>query len=433
MFHSWSKIDPSRNKYLQSEGLQFALATIVKRALIPLIFFVAQALPPMAWAQVSCKFSVNKSPPLETTYKQIEVVSFLRTQNILPEKWIQKIEQRSNLFRLQNEDMGNAILIHALSTLGTQPSRQKDLLVQRFLKPLFNHYLSEFQNFTSQLPKGWNLRVHNLFGLSRLGFIADAYGIIHWRQEDSAYFIQLMKTEFSKTMNFDLVAANRLLVQMAFLHSNLSGEKGMSLSQLKTASDQYLLAESIGHTFMPTIGEWDIANSAAQWHLNTTFNMLPLKLNKKTHIHGGDGLSAIEGITHDQSHVMNWRLGVMAEALGLNLKSSQDRKVILDRDNQLRTQIENALVNLKKSSDGAIDSKMLLNVIFFFIHQPEPLKEYIQSKARLNSSLAQKALVYKMRQSLEESGEFYPMIGNHFEQFEKAAEYWIQTLVSSNE
>lgn len=268
------------------------------------ICLTALSLSQVSQAQVSCRASVNSKskPELQINYKEKEVLHFIRSHNIISERILTPIIERVSVFRLQNEDMGNALLVSSLSALGPRPSRQKDLFIQEYLSPLFDHYHAEFQKFTSGLRKDIPGRVHNLFELSKLGFKADAYGTIQWRSEDSVHFLNIMKAEFSKKSGFDLVAANRLLVQMAYLHSSLTGDKKMSLSELKAASDDYLVSEQIGHQFMPTIGMWDIANATAQWHLPVTINMLPKSLNHQSSSHGRTDLTPLEGITHDHSH-----------------------------------------------------------------------------------------------------------------------------------
>lgn len=241
----------------QFKGLQIALQLCVKRILVCLMALMQLQI---SQAQVSCRTSINSKskPELQINYKEKQVVDFLRSHNIIPERILTPILERVSVFRYQNEDMGNAILASAFSVLGSRPSRQRDLLVQEFLSPLFDHYHTEFQKFTSQLPKGWSLRVHNLFELSKLGFKSDAYGTIEWRTQDSAHFLNLMKAQFSKKTGFDLVAANRLLVQMAYLHSSLSGSKKMSLSELKAASNDYFLTEKVNLLFILTIKDWDL-------------------------------------------------------------------------------------------------------------------------------------------------------------------------------
>ncbi len=399
-------------------GPLIALHECVKKILLCLM---ALSFLQISQAQVSCGTSVNSKSKseLQINYKEKEVLHFIKSHNIIPERFLNPIVERVSAFRFQNEDMGNALFASALSALGPRPSPQRDLLIQKFLAPLFDHYQAEFQNFTSRLPKGWPLRVHNLFELSKLGFKPDAYGTIQWRAEDSVHFLSLMKAEFSKKSGFDLIAANRLLVQMAYLHSSLSGNKKMMLSDLKAASDDFFLAEKLGHTFIPTIGEWDLANVTAQWHLRATVNMLPKSLNGKIQVHGGDGLSSIEGITHDHSHLVRWRLGAVAKSLGFNVKSSET----FQSDAQISKALERAL---KKATHA--DREMLGNTVFFFVHEPEPLQLFIQKNQFLKTPEQAQQFAKMMRETLEKNSEFYPMMKNRFADFESAAAHLVQLI-----
>ena len=244
------------------------------------MFLFTLTISQVGQTQQLCRVSVkaNSKAELPIKHKEKEVLQFIKSHNIIPERILVPILERVSASRLLSEDLGNALLASTLSALGPRPSRQRDLLIQEFLAPLFEHSRSEFQNFTSQLPKGWPLRVHNLFELSKLGFKADAYGTIQWTNQDSVHFLNLMKAEFSKKSGFDLVAANRFLLQMAYLHASLSGDRKMLLSDLNAASNDYFLSEKLGHFFIPTVGEWSMADVTAQWQLQPTIHILTRSL-----------------------------------------------------------------------------------------------------------------------------------------------------------
>jgi hypothetical protein len=384
----------------------------------------------LSFASTACYQHVAKNKKPESHYKQQEVVDFLFANRVLPEKLIQQIQDRVSLYSLRGEDMGNSILIHVFAALGPQASRQRDVLIEKFLKPIFDYYQKEFEDFSLKIPPGVTHRIPNQFGLSKLGFAADNYGFIHWKQDSSLKFIQLMKAEFSKKLGFDLVRANRLLVQMSLIHSVLSGQQKMLLSEVKRASDDYLFAESNGHVFIPTIGEWDLPNIVAQWHLRATVNMLPQQLSQKTIVHGGDGLSALEGITHDHDHVVRWRMGVVADSAGLKRNSTSQFSALLSQERKLVHAFDQALIAHKKNPNSQIDQETLTYILFFFVHQPEPLTLFLKNPSEYKNLSKASELAQMMQKFYEENQNFYPMISANKEAFEMTSSYWIQLLAN---
>ncbi|MFN9067743.1 MAG: hypothetical protein ACK5V3_10985 [Bdellovibrionales bacterium] len=398
----------------------------MNKILILLFLYFSYQIP--SWANKACfnEVSINKRP--EANYKQLDISKFLEAHQILPERIINQIQNRVALYSLRGEDMGNALLIHAFAALGPQPSRQRDLLIEKFLKPLFDYYSNEFESFYSKIPPAVVRKVPNFFGLSKLGFTADAYGNINWSKENSLKFHNLMKKEFSKKMGFDLISANRMVIQMSLIHTARSGQLKMSLSEIKKASDDYFYAEALGHVFIPTLGEWNLSNIVAQWHLRATVNMLPQQLSTRTMVHGGDGLSALDGITHDHGHVVRWRMGVVAESLGIKKNQLPGDSKIKTYEKIILSAFDQALVAHKRSPDLNINPEILTHVLFFFVHQPESLVEFLDNPKLFQEISKAHELSNKMWNLYDNNRNFYPMIVASKEVFERTSSYWIRLL-----
>ena len=393
-----------------------------------------------AVAQKSCSGQLGGKPTTKATpresYTMREVQEFVIKNRILRSDILEKLTQEVLLFRLNNEDMGNSLFIGVLDKLGPNPSRQKDLMIAEFLSPLFDHYLDQFAQFTNRQAPATITRVQNFYGLSEYGFKPDSYNAFFWNKSMSEQMISTMKPLFSQKVGINLAQVNRMLVQIGYLHSMLTHQNKMSLAELKIASNEFELSIGAGHSFIPTIGEWDISNINAQWYMTSTVNMLPATLDQKIDVHGG--LSSIEGLTHDHGHFFSLRLKTLADVLELppSLKRPYEIRRALALDNKINFLVRKSLQLHHRLQTPKINPNILTNTIFFFIHQPEPMQIFLTAlkagntdwKANSESVIS---LAHEMRLQLEKHTEFYPNLGKEYDQFEVTARYWLQLIGST--
>lgn len=344
------------------------------------LYSVVLTLGISAQAQIGCRVASQTAQTPKENYTAAEVEAFVYKNNVLPGQIVQKIKARLDLFRLTDEDLGNAFLMNVFAELGPYPSRRRDQMVSEFLSPVFWHSYKQFETFAAKLPKGWPIRVPNLFGLSSLGFKADAYGYIHWDQAASKKFLELMRTDFSKTMGFDLLAANRKLALVDFLQSQLRGDKTRTLQDLKFESDNYMAAENRGHVFFPKVRASNISDHLALWHLTAP----------------------------------NKRLTIPSIGAENNVK--------------VRAAITRALETHAALNPYELDSSMLAKVVYVFMTQPRALIRLASNGARNPDSFSNLLVTLA-----KENADLYPMIQkNEFAEFKVVADYWIRLLKDEN-
>lgn len=392
---------------------------------------------PNVLAQGKCLLKLGgteeSSPKLRTKYNYSEIKDFVLKNDILPAAELRAASQEVILYRLGNEDMGNSFFLAVLEKLGPKPSLKKDSYIRKFLSPVFDLYLTQFKKFTEEQTNAFQIRVPNLYGLKKYGYATDKFGMISWNKATSKDLISKIESIILRQSSIDLNEVNQVLVQLGYIHSILSQQNKMTLRELQMASHDFEASLAMGHSFVPTIGEWDIANINAEWYLNVTVNMLPPKFDQQIDVHGG--LSTIEGLSHDHGHFFSLRLRALTKILNINedLQNPEDRSKVEQLDRLLKLAIQQALKTYHRQKDTTVNPDTLTNTLFFFIHQPEPLQIFLtglqNGETNWNAnSPSVISLAHEMRLQLEKNQEFYPNLGKKFNEFELAARYLIQLL-----
>lgn len=360
-----------------------------------------------------------------------ELKSFVISERIVSEAEFSRLEARILVFNLSSKDMGNAMFYSVLDFISARPSAKLDLLVNKYLRPVFAQYLNEFEAFSLTEAGKRRVEINALFGLEKSD-LPDMDGkVLRWSAKGSQKFIARLRAEFFRKNKFNLVAANQLLVQLTYLHSVLSHDQKLTPAELQKASEVFLSSLALGHVFIPAIGMWDITNINAQWFLGTTVNMLPPSLNHKTDVHGG--LSSVDGLAHDHGHFFEVRLKTVARLLNLEVNIN-NRKRLENFDQKLHELLLVTLHQIKSEHESnLVSGAVLTNTIFFFIHQPEALELFAHRlrDSSLNwgiNSLETATMARYMREQLEIHQNFFPNLGKDFATFEATARYWISKL-----
>lgn len=359
-----------------------------------------------------------------------ELKQFVIDEKIMSVVDFRRLEDRILPFNLSSKDMGNAMFYAVFDFVSVRPSPKLDLLVNRYLRPVFIQYLNEFVAFAQTEVGKKRVEIELLFGLEKL-YLPDTDGkVFVWSAKNSQKFIARLNSEFYRKNNFNLIVANQLLVQLAYLHSVLSHSENLTSADLARASDAYLSSLTLGHVFIPAVGMWNTTNSNAQWFLGTTVNMLPPSLNHKINAHGP--LSLIDGLAHDHGHYYELRLKTIGRLLNVEVNIN-NKKRLEKLDEKLHELFLVTLHEIKTENNAAISGTVLTNVISFFLHQTDVLEQFVNrlKDRRLDwgpNSMETVTTARIMREQLELHQNFYHYVGTDFANFEKTARYLISML-----
>ena len=398
-----------------------AMSLIFKLFLSGLISAIL-AFSAVATAAVRCEILFKPRNTLlqekASAIKFDEFKYFVLAEKILSVTEFRRLEEKILPFDLSSKDMGNAMFFAVLDFISAKPSPKLDLLVNKFLRPVFIKYLNEFETFIRTEAGKKPTIINGLFGLEKL----------IWSPKTAEEFVEKLYSEYFRNKNFNLRAANQLLVQLTYIHTVLNLDQKMTLAELEQASEGFLNSVATGHVFIPAVGMWDIANINAQWFLGTTVNMMPPSLNHKIDVHGG--LSSLDGLAHDHGHYYQVRLASTARLLKTEIKNLPANEKF---DRKLHELLLATLTQIRNEASTEISGTVLTNTIFFFIHQPEALELFMNKlkDRRLNwgpNSIESAAMARFMREQLEIHQNFFPNLGKDFATFERTAKYWISAL-----
>jgi hypothetical protein len=225
---------------------------------------------------------------------------------------------------------------------------------------------------------------------------------------------------------------------MVYLHDALSGSGKMSLDSIEKASKDFSQIRLVGQHFIPTVGQWSVANIASQWFLSTTVNMLPPSLEGTNNVHGG--IDGLEGITHDHGHVNQSRFEVFSQVVFGSDPQSADQRVFRQmeaKSNEIARAWDRVttktLIDLKQKGITPADGSRLVYSIFFIVHEPRAFSALLNKiKSGVNDwSVTSKdvsSLAAYLRKILEEEHDFYPNLGTDYDAFEKSAAFWISHI-----
>lgn len=392
------------------------------------------ALPAVGTAAVRCEglfkaanavFQVKPS-----AIQFAELRDFVISEKIISVSEFTKLEEKVLPFNLTSKDMGNAMFYSVLDFVSARPSAKLDLLVNRYLRPIFIQYLKEFEAYVETEVGKNRIEVELLFGLEKLD-LPDVDGkVLRWSAKSSQKFIARLYSKFYRKNNFNLIGANQLLVQLAYLHSALSRNQSLTATDYAKASEVFLSSLALGHVFIPAAGMWNTTNSNAQWFLGTTVNMLPPNLKQSINAHGP--LSLLDGLAHDHGHYLQLRIKTIGRLLNLEVNTSNKTK-LENLDKKLHELFLAALREIKSENNTAVSGIVLTNMISYFLHQTNVLELFVNRLKDRNldwgpNSAETAAMARVMREQLELNHNFYHYVGSDFVNFERTARYLISIL-----